>query len=209
MTTGFRGPAGFRERRTGVGRDKLDDPVITAADGQVVWDCTKYRLHHRGRPGHGESQPVAAGQVVRQAGAFRGDRRASTRSAASTCRTCRSIESDSGVIIIDTADRGNETPPPRLALYRKTPRRPAGQGRDLSRTRTPTTSAATAGVADARHPDLRAGRVPRARGVGERLRRRGDDPARDLHLRGGPAAPDRRGRSAPGSARRRRTAPCR
>ena len=105
----------------------LDDPVITAADGHVVWDCSKYDFIARRVP---PTRPTRAcgGKVklVAKHGLFElTDGVYQVRGL--DLSNMSLVEGDTGVIIIDTL-MSNETAAAALALYRKHRGRPAGQG---------------------------------------------------------------------------------
>ena len=143
-------------------------PVITAADGHVVWDLLEVRLP-RGRLPADTANPSLwrQGKLVAKHGLFElTDGVYQVRGLDLSNMTI--VEGDTGVIIIDTL-MSNETAAAALALYRKHRGDKAGQGRDHhALARRPLRRCRRR--RRCRHPDLRAGRLPGTCRVGERLR---------------------------------------
>ncbi len=94
----------------------LDDPVITAADGHVVWDCSRYDFMSGDAPETAHPSLWRQGQLAAKHGLFElTDGVYQVRGL--DLSNMSLVETDSGVIIIDTL-MANETAAAALALYR-------------------------------------------------------------------------------------------
>ena len=174
------GPAAadFGDRRDFVNADRgfigtIEPMVIKAADGRVVWDMDSWGFLDWRLPGHGEPEPVAAGPADGQARPVRGNRRDLPGP------RVRDVQHDAG----RKRPRRHRHRPADLPGGRgcgaravpPAPRRPRRHGRHLHpRPPRPLRRGARRGRGRHRRPDPRAGALPGARGVGERLRRDGD-----------------------------------
>jgi alkyl sulfatase BDS1-like metallo-beta-lactamase superfamily hydrolase len=95
----------------------LDDPVITAADGHVVWDCSKYDFIQGDAPSTANPSLWRQGKLVARHGLF--ELTAGVYQVRGLDLSNMSlVETDSGVIVVDTL-MSNETAAAALALYRK------------------------------------------------------------------------------------------
>jgi alkyl sulfatase BDS1-like metallo-beta-lactamase superfamily hydrolase len=95
----------------------LDDPVITAADGHVVWDCSKYDFIAGDAPDTANPSLWRQGKLVAKHGLFElTDGMYQVRGL--DLSNMSLVETDSGVIVIDPL-MSNETAAAALALYRK------------------------------------------------------------------------------------------
>ena len=95
----------------------LDDPVITAADGHVVWDCSKYDFIQGDAPSTANPSLWRQGKLVARHGLF--ELTGGVYQVRGLDLSNMSlVETDSGVIVIDTL-MSNETAAAALALYRK------------------------------------------------------------------------------------------
>jgi alkyl sulfatase BDS1-like metallo-beta-lactamase superfamily hydrolase len=95
----------------------LDDPVITAADGHVVWDCSKYNFIEGDAPDTANPSLWRQGKLVAKHGLFElTDGVYQVRGL--DLSNMSLVETDNGVIVIDTL-MSNETAAAALALYRK------------------------------------------------------------------------------------------
>ena len=95
----------------------LDDPVITAADGHVVWDCSKYDFIAGDAPDTANPSLWRQGKLVARHGLFElTDGMYQVRGL--DLSNMSLVETDSGVIVIDPL-MSNETAAAALALYRK------------------------------------------------------------------------------------------
>ena len=95
----------------------LDDPVILAADGHVVWDCSRYDFIKGDAPGTANPSLWRQGKLAARHGLYElTDGVYQVRGL--DLSNMSLVETDSGVIIIDTL-MSNETAAAALALYRK------------------------------------------------------------------------------------------
>jgi alkyl sulfatase BDS1-like metallo-beta-lactamase superfamily hydrolase len=95
----------------------LDDPVITAADGHVVWDCSKYDFITGDAPDTANPSLWRQGKLVAKHGLFElTDGVYQVRGL--DLSNMSLVETDTGVIVIDTL-MSDETAAAALALYRK------------------------------------------------------------------------------------------
>jgi alkyl sulfatase BDS1-like metallo-beta-lactamase superfamily hydrolase len=95
----------------------LDDPVITAADGHVVWDCSKYDFIAGDAPDTANPSLWRQGKLVAKHGLFElTDGVYQVRGL--DLSNMSLVETDTGVIVIDTL-MSDETAAAALALYRK------------------------------------------------------------------------------------------
>jgi alkyl sulfatase BDS1-like metallo-beta-lactamase superfamily hydrolase len=95
----------------------LDDPVIVAADGHVVWDCSKYDFMQGDAPDTANPSLWRQGKLAARHGLFElTDGVYQVRGL--DLSNMSLVETDSGVIVIDTL-MSNETASAALALYRK------------------------------------------------------------------------------------------
>ena len=95
----------------------LDDPVITAADGHVVWDCSKYDFITGDAPNTANPSLWRQGKLVAKHGLFElTDGVYQVRGL--DLSNMSLVETDTGVIVIDTL-MSDETAAAALALYRK------------------------------------------------------------------------------------------
>ena len=201
----FDDTADFDDAAPGVHRPRVS-PVIRNAAARWCGTTTPTQLPRRRRARHGEPEPVAAvARWCAKQGLFEVVRRASTRCAASTCRTSRFVEGDTGVIVIDPLI-STETAAAALALYREhRGDRPVDaviythcHVDHFGGVKGVTTQE---DVDAGRVPDHRARGLRRARDLGERVRRHRDGPPRRLHVRRRAAPRPARAASAPDSAR--------
>src|SRR4051794_28526696 len=95
----------------------LADPVITAADGHVVWDCSKYDFLTGEAPDTANPSLWLQGELVARDGLFEvADGIYQVRGL--DLSNMSLVETDSGVIVIDPL-MSNESAAAALALYRK------------------------------------------------------------------------------------------
>ena len=95
----------------------LDDPVIKAADGRVVWDCAKYNFIAGDAPATANPSLWRQGKLVAKHGLYELVPGA-YQVRGLDLSNMSLIETDGGVIVIDPL-MGNETAAAALALYRK------------------------------------------------------------------------------------------
>ena len=177
--------------------DKLDPCIIKDADGKVVWDLEAYSYLDGERPETVHPSLWRQAQLLKIQGLFEVTE-GIYQVRGFDLSNITFVEGDTGVIVIDPLISA-ETAAAALALYRKNrgdrpvtardlhplARRPLrrGQGHPARRRR--------------RRADHRAGRLPRARGLGERVRRGRDEPAGGVHVRLDPGALGHRPGRAP------------
>ena len=173
----------------------LEPCVVTADDGRVVWDNDAYAFLDARLPGHRQPEPVAPGQLCAKQGLYEvTDGIYQVRGLDLSNMTL--VEGDDGRDRDRSAHLQGDARPPRSALYRDAPRRPAGDGGDLhARPRRPLRRRARR-VTDDGIPIVAAARLHGSGGRRERVRRHGHEPAGRVHVRRqldqGPARPDRR-----------------
>src|ERR1700712_3419864 len=95
----------------------LDDPVIKAADGRVVWDCAKYDFITGDAPDTASGSLWRQGKLVAKHGLYELTPGA-YQVRGLDLSNMSLIETDNGVIVIDPL-MANETAAAALALYRK------------------------------------------------------------------------------------------
>jgi len=95
----------------------LDDPVIRATDGRVVWDCSKYDFITGDAPSTANPSLWRQGKLASKYGLYELTPGA-YQVRGLDLSNMSLIETDSGVIVIDPL-MGNETAAAALALYRR------------------------------------------------------------------------------------------
>ena len=163
--------------------DKLDPCIVKDAAGKVVWDLDNYAYLDGERPETVHPSLWRQAQLLKIQGLFEVTE-GIYQVRGLDLSNITFVEGDSGVIAIDPLISA-ETAAAALALYRKN----RGDRPVTAVIYTHSHADHFGGVAGhpagrcRRRTDPGAGGLPGARGVGERLRRRRDEPAGRLHVR--------------------------